>query len=130
MGLRTLAVAIIISLVAPSAALAETKFERSLKLLMPADRMAQLCDATAMSRIRKDQPTYRPDRAVANATVDVVIAGNMLEATGGAFRSRGKWYSLSYSCKTNDEHLKVLSFDYRVGDEIPEEKWAGYGLWQ
>ncbi len=130
MGYRTLAVAILMSLVAPAAAISEARFERSLKLLMPADRMAQLCDATAMSRIRKDKPTHRPDRAVANATVDVVIAGNTLEATGGAFRSRGKWYALSYSCKTNDERLKVLSFEYRIGDEIPEEKWAGYGLWQ
>lgn len=125
-----LATAFLISLVAPNAAFASTKLERTLKLLMPADRMAQLCDATAMARIRKDRSEFRPDRAVANATVDVVIAGNTLEAAGGAFRSRGKWYSLSYTCLTNDEHLKVLSFDYKVGDEIPEEKWAGYGLWQ
>lgn len=127
---RMLATALLISLAAPKAAFAEAKLERTLKLLMPTDRMAQLCDATAMARIRKDMAKFRPDRAVANATMDVVIAGNMLEAKGGAFRSRGKWYSLSYSCLTNDEHLKVLSFEYKVGDEIPEEKWAGYGLWQ
>lgn len=127
---RMLATAFLISLAAPNAALAEAKLERTLKLLMPADRMAQLCDATAMARIRKDTGKFRPDRAVANAMLDVVIAGNTLEAKGGAFRSRGKWYSLSYTCLTNDEHLKVLSFDYKVGDEIPEEKWASYGLWQ
>ena len=127
---RMLATALLISLAAPNAAFAEAKLERTLKLLMPTDRMAQLCDATAMARIRKDMAKFRPDRAVANATMDVVIAGNMLEAKGGAFRSRGKWYSLSYSCLTNDEHLKVLSFKYKVGDEIPEETWAGYGLWQ
>jgi hypothetical protein len=125
-----LATALLLSLAAPNAAFASAKLERTLKLLMPADRMAQLCDATAMARIRKDLAKFRPDRAVANATVDVVIAGNSLEAQGGAFRSRGKWYSLSYTCVTNDEHLKVLSFEYKVGDEIPEEKWAGYGLWQ
>lgn len=127
---RTLAVAVLVLLAIPNAAFASAKLERTLKLLMPADRMAQLCDATAMARIRKDMAKFRPDRAVANAIVDVVIAGNTLEAKGGAFRSRGKWYSLSYSCVTNDEHLKVLSFDYKVGDEIPEEKWASYGLWQ
>lgn len=127
---RMLATALLLSLAAPNAAFASAKLERTLKLLMPADRMAQLCDATAMARIRKDLAKFRPDRAVANATVDVVIAGNSLEAKGGAFRSRGKWYSLSYTCVTNDEHLKVLSFEYKVGDEIPEEKWAGYGLWQ
>ncbi len=127
---RTLAVAVLVLLAIPNAAFASAKLERTLKLLMPADRMAQLCDATAMAHIRKDMAKFRPDRAVANATVDVVIAGNKLEAKGGAFRSRGKWYSLSYTCLTNDEHLKVLSFEYKVGDEIPEEKWAGYGLWQ
>lgn len=127
---RMLATALLLSLAAPNAAFASAKLERTLKLLMPTDRMAQLCDATAMARIRKDLAKFRPDRAVANATVDVVIAGNSLEAKGGAFRSRGKWYSLSYTCLTNDEHLKVLSFEYKVGDEIPEEKWAGYGLWQ
>lgn len=127
---RTLAVAVLVLFAIPNAAFASAKLERTLKLLMPADRMAQLCDATAMTRIRKDMAKFRPDRAVANAMVDVVIAGNTLEAKGGAFRSRGKWYSLSYTCMTNDEHLKVLSFDYKVGDEIPEEKWASYGLWQ
>ncbi|HWK93940.1 MAG TPA: DUF930 domain-containing protein [Pseudolabrys sp.] len=125
-----LATAFLISLAAPNAAIAEAKLERTLKLLMPTDRMAQLCDATAMSRIRKDMGKFRPDRAVANATIDIVIAGNSLEAKGAAFRSHGKWYALTYSCLTNDDHLKVLSFDYKIGEEIPQEKWAGYGLWQ
>lgn len=130
MGYRVLAVVILVLLAASNTAIAETKLERTLKLLMPADRMAQLCDYTAMSRIRKDLPKFRPDRAVANASVEVVIAGNSLEAKGGAFRSRGTWYALSYTCKTDAEHLKVLSFNYKVGDEIPQEKWASYGLWQ
>lgn len=130
MGHRILAAIILFLLAAPNTATAETKLERTLKLLMPADRMAQLCDYTAMARVRKDLPTFRPDRAVANAKIDVVIAGNSLEAKGGAFRSRGKWYALNYTCKTDDEHLKVLSFNYHVGDEIPQEKWASYGLWQ
>jgi hypothetical protein len=130
MGYRVLAVVILILLAASNTAIAEARLQRSLMLLMPADRMAQLCDATAMSRIRKDMPKFRPDRAVANASVEVIIAGDVLEAKGGAFRSRGAWYALSYSCKTDAEHLKVLSFNYRVGDEIPQEKWAGFGLWQ
>ncbi len=125
-----LAIASLILLAAPNAASAEAKLERTLKLLMPTDRMAQLCDATAMARIRKDAGKFRPDRAVANATVDIVIASNQLEARGAAFRSHGKWYALTYSCVTNDEHLKVLSFEYEIGNEIPQEKWAGYGLWQ
>jgi hypothetical protein len=130
MAHRILAAAILAMLAVPDAAIADAKLERTLKLLMPADRMAQLCDYTAMTRIRKDLPKFRPDRAVANASAEVIIAGDTLEAKGGAFRSRGAWYAMDYTCKTDAEHLKVLSFTYRVGDEIPQEKWAGYGLWQ
>ena len=127
---RILGAFVLVLLTAPNFAIADTKLERTLKLLMPIDRMAQLCDYTAMTRIRKDMPNFRPDRAVANASTEVVIAGDTLEAKGGAFRSRGAWYAVSYTCKTDREHLKVLSFSFQVGKEIPQEKWAGYGLWQ
>ena len=125
-----LAAVTVLSLAVIASASAESRFERTLKMLTPTDRMAQLCDFTAMDHIRKQQRQYRPDRAVANAQVDVKISGNTVEAKGGAFRSRGKWYALTYTCKTNDEHLNVLSFTYKVGAEIPQEKWAAYGLWQ
>jgi len=127
---RILAAFALAFLLAPNAAIADAKLERTLKLLMPTDRMAQLCDYTAMTRIRKDMPKFRPDRAVANASVEIIIAGDTMEAKGGAFRSQGIWYALSYTCKTDREHLKVLSFTFHVGDVIPQEKWAGYGLWQ
>ena len=127
---RELAVVTLIALAVSNVATAETRFERSLKLLMPADRMAQLCDYTAMTHVRKDHQQFRPDRAVANAMVDIKIKGDTLEAKGGAFRSRGKWYAISYTCKTNADHLSVLSFSYKIGSEIPQEKWAAFGLWQ
>lgn len=120
----------LLSLAIVGSASAESRLERTLKMLTPTDRMAQLCDFTAMTSIRKDNRQYRPDRAVANARIDVKIIGDTIEAKGGAFRSRGKWYAMSYTCKTNAEHLSVLSFTYKVGAEIPQEKWAAYGLWQ
>jgi hypothetical protein len=127
---REFTAVILLSLAIAGSAWAESRFERTLKMLSPPDRMAQLCDYTAMTHIRKDQRQFRPDRAVANARSDVKISGDMIEAKGGAFRSRGKWYALSYTCKTNADHLNVLSFKYKIGDEIPQEKWAAYGLWQ
>ena len=127
---RELTAVVLVSLAIVGSASAESRFEHALKMLTPTDRMAQLCDFTAMTRIRKDARQYRPDRAVANARVDVKIIGDTIEAKGGAFRSRGKWYAMSYTCKTNAEHLSVLSFTYKVGAEIPQEKWAAYGLWQ
>jgi hypothetical protein len=107
----------------------DARFEKSLERLDPIDRLEQLCDYTAMAAIRKDDRNYQPDRAVANAMVDANVAENSIKATAGAFRSRGKWYTLAYDCTATPDHLKVVKFHYTIGSEIPETKWAGYGLW-
>ena len=112
------------------AAARENRFERSLKMLAPVDRLEQLCDYTAMKRIRKDHRPFRPDRAVAGAAKQPHIKDNTIVAKGGAFRSRKKWYELSYTCTAAPDHLSVLSFSYNIGPEIPEEKWKSYGLWE
>jgi len=114
-------------LAAPAAA-RDTRFERSLQRLDPVDRLEQLCDYVAMKEIRKDHKTFRPDRAVAGN--EPHIQGDTIEAKEGAFRSRKKWYALSYTCTAAPDHLAVTSFKYKIGDEIPEAKWASYGLWE
>ena len=98
-------------------------------MLAPAERLEQLCDYTALASIRKDARNFRPERAVASAGADVKVKNDTIVASSGAFRSRGKWYSLSYTCSASPDHMQVLSFNYAIGDEIPEAKWAGYGLW-
>jgi len=113
-----------------TAAIAESRIERSLRQLAPREQLVQLCDYTAMKRIRRENRKFRPDRAVADAIVETRIGDNSVHAAGGAFRSRGKWYALSYTCKASAETLKVESFTYKIGEEIPESKWASYGLWQ
>ena len=45
-----------------------------------------------------------------------------------AVRSKGKWYRLSFVCKTSADHMSVLSFDYKIGDAIPKEHWEEYNL--
>jgi hypothetical protein len=111
-------------------AAAETPFERSLLRLAPGERLVQLCDYTAMKRIRHDHRQFRPDRAVADANGDPIVNKNTVIAKGGAFRSRKKWYTLSFRCTASPDNMKVLSFSYKIGGEIPEDKWAAYGLWQ
>ncbi|HMF23788.1 MAG TPA: DUF930 domain-containing protein [Pseudolabrys sp.] len=106
------------------------RFERSLQMLAPAERLEQLCDFTAMTRIRSEKKEFHPDRAVANAMTEPVAKADTLEVTGGAFRSRKKWYTLTYRCTATSDHLKVVEFTYAVGEEIPEAKWASFGLWQ
>lgn len=107
----------------------DARFFKSLQKLGPTERLEQLCDYTAMTQIRKDQRDFRPERAVANAGADVKIKGDTIEATAAAFRSRKKWYALTYSCTASPDRMQVISFRYTIGDEIPEEKWAAYGLW-
>jgi Domain of Unknown Function (DUF930) len=117
------------TLVATAAAGADGRFERSLKMLAPTERLEQLCDYTAMTRIREQNRDYRPDRAVANAMAEPVTSADTLEVTGGAFRSKKKWYALSYRCTATPDHLKVVDFRFTIGEEIPEAKWASFGLW-
>ncbi len=129
--MRRLAPAIGVCLVmTATAATAESRIERSLRQLAPRERLVQLCDYTAMKRIRQENRKFRPDRAVADAMTETRIGDDSVHAAGGAFRSRGKWYALSYTCKASAETLKVKSFTYKIGEEIPESKWASYGLWQ
>lgn len=118
------------TVMAAQAAAADARFEKSLQMLAPAERLEQLCDYTAMTQIRKDDKNFRPDRAVANAMAEPKVSDDTLETKGGAFRSRGKWYTLAYSCTATPDHLKVVSFHYTIGPEIPETKWAGFGLWE
>ena len=129
--MRASGLAIVAAMVmAAAAAAADGRFERSLEMLAPAERLEQLCDYTAMMRIRSEKKEFRPDRAVANAMAQPRADGDTLEVTGGAFRSKKKWYTLSYRCTATPDHLKIVAFNYTVGEEIPEAKWASFGLWQ
>ena len=129
--MRVLGLAIGLSaiVVAPAAG-ADARFARSLQMLAPPERLEQLCGYTAMTRIRQDDKSFRPDRTVANAMTEPRVLNDTIEVKGGAFRSRGKWFALTYSCTATPDRSAVLAFRYAIGPEIPETKWAGYGLWQ
>jgi hypothetical protein len=122
--------AVAATVIAATATAGDRRIERSLKMLAPAERLEQLCDYTAMARIREQRKDYRPDRAVANAMAEPVAVGDTLEVGGGAFRSQKKWYGLSYRCTATPDHMTIVDFKFTVGEEIPEAKWASYGLWE
>jgi hypothetical protein len=128
--MRWVGVAIGAAIVLAAPASAESRFERELKMLAPTERLEQICDYAAMQKIGEARNGLRPDRAVGDAMASTIVKQDSIEAKGAAFRSHGKWYALSYSCTASPDHMKVLSFDYRVGAAIPEDKWASYGLWQ
>ena len=128
--MRAFGLAVVAATITLVAAAADERFERSLQMLAPAERLEQLCDYTAMTRIRTEKKEFRPDRAVANAMAEPTTKADTIEVTGGAFRSKKKWYALSYRCTATSDHLKIVTFNYIVGEEIPEAKWASFGLWQ
>jgi hypothetical protein len=107
----------------------DEKFEKSLLKLDPSVRLEQLCDYTALKQIKADHKDFRPDRAVASAISEPLVKQDTVEAKAGAFRSRKKWYTMTYTCTATPDHMKVVAFTYAVGDEIPATKWAAYGLW-
>jgi hypothetical protein len=106
------------------------QFYESLRRLNPLTRLDQICDYEAMLRIDRDPNPFRPDRAKAEVVSTSQRASDSITTDGGAFRSDGRWYVLSYTCKTSADQMTVTSFTYRIGKRIPESEWAKYGLWR
>jgi hypothetical protein len=106
------------------------KFEKSLQRLDPSERIIQACSLAATERIARDNKAFRPDRAVLDSGSEPQETDNKISGSGGAFRSKGEWYQFSYNCVTSPDRIKVLSFDFRVGEKIPESKWESLGLWR
>jgi len=127
-----LAAALAASFATPSLAgqqsAAQAKFDRSLQHLDPMTRLEQICAIETMARVHRDKNPHRPDRAVIYALSSPKLEGDTVKGTGGAFRSRGKWYQYSFVCKTTPDHMKVSDFTYKIGQPIPEDKWEAYGL--
>jgi hypothetical protein len=108
---------------------ASKRVEKKLEILDPMTRLEQICAIETMSRVHKDKNPHRPDRAIIYALAAPVLKGDTVTGEGGAFRSKGKWYRYSFTCKATADHMAVSSFSYKIGDPIPEEKWESYGLY-
>jgi hypothetical protein len=108
---------------------ADGRVAAMLRGLDPATRFEQACGIEAMSRIKKEAAPYRPDRAITDAVSEAKVKGDTMEGSGGAFRSGGKWYQFSFTCKASPDRMNVVFFSYKIGSAIPEGKWEEYGLW-
>jgi hypothetical protein len=83
-----------------------------------------------MSTVRREKLLKRADRMKTSIFRPAVLEGTKLTATGGAVRSAGHWYALSFSCDLTNDWMKATSFAYQLGHEIPKEDWDRLGLWQ
>lgn len=97
--------------------------------LDPQTRLEQRCDAEVLDRISHDDHKYKADRVVAYAFATPEMAPDAIKSPGAAFRSKGQWYRLKFKCQTAPDHMQVLDFRYRIGEEIPEADWAKYNLY-
>ncbi|TPM98280.1 DUF930 domain-containing protein [Mesorhizobium sp. B2-1-3A] len=50
-------------------------------------------------------------------------AGNIVDGSDVAFSTTTTWYHLSFRCEVDTDATRVLSFDFRVGAEIPRNEW-------
>ena len=73
-------------------------------------------------------PDYEPNAIVGYAMADQLWSGLTLSATGGAFRSRRRWYQLSFTCTVADNFQGVTAFAFQIGAPIPEAIWDEHGL--
>ena len=121
---------LIVLLCAPFAAgvAAASSQHAELLLLAPAARMEQRCNAKAMGTIDHEHREMHPDELVAYAFSDPRTLGNTLTAPGAAVRSGGRWYHLSYVCKTTGDGTEVAGFTYSLGDVVPKAEWEAHYL--
>ena len=111
-----------------TAAAFDRQVEAILKRLDPEARWVQACNIEAMERIDRDPGPFSPDRVMIDHLASPTRRGNVLQGSGGVFRSKGQWYHLSYTCEAAPDRLKVLSFRYRVGALIPKSQWEELSL--
>jgi hypothetical protein len=99
-----------------------------LKMLAPDARAEQNCNAQVSDHIRREHKEFKPDEVVAYAFGDVKTRGTELSASGAAFRSRKKWYRVSYQCRVTPDGLGIETFTYTLGPNVPREAWSEHYL--
>jgi Domain of Unknown Function (DUF930) len=125
LAFATVAAATILSI---AAAQARTSREEQMMKLTPETRLEQRCNARAMGEVSREHKGFKPDEFVAYAFAETAIRGAQIKAPGGALRSGGNWYRVSYTCETSPDGMQVKSFTYRLGELVPRKDWDDHFL--
>lgn len=102
------------------------KARESMRHLVSEERVIQLCNIEAMEQIHRSNAAFRPEILIAYAMAEPKFSGASLLVTGGAFRSRRRWYNIRYKCDVSAAN--VVSFEFLTGDEIPQSDWGMHNL--
>jgi hypothetical protein len=123
-------IAVLGAVSASSAVFADASMDRVLKELEPEERAHQVCTLRGLDAIRKGSRLRGIDRVKTSTRSRAAFKDNVVTATSAAVRADHRWYSLKYKCAVTGDQMRATSFDYQLGDEIPEGKWEDYGLWK
>lgn len=104
------------------------KAKKALQQLASSERIVQLCNIEAMEQVHIWKTEFQPDFLVAYAMADTKLSGGRLQADGGAFRSKRRWYNIGFTCQVTPDLKDVASFAFLVGDEIPKTEWESHNL--
>ncbi|WP_374831231.1 DUF930 domain-containing protein [Paenochrobactrum pullorum] len=107
------------------AALSDPRVKQALGTLSAKQRVSQICSIEALEQIRHARPDTPPDMMARKASE---LTETSLKMRGGAFRSHAKWYDVDFTCEINLNDMKVSSFNYTLGNLIPENDWQRRGL--
>ncbi|RUT94147.1 DUF930 domain-containing protein [Mesorhizobium sp. USDA-HM6] len=81
-------------------------------------RVANLCGSVLAQELR--DASYSP-KWLPSIPLKV---GNVLSPPEAAFSTTTTWYRLSFRCEVDAGATRVLSFNFRVGAEIPQGEWT------
>ncbi|CAN7436143.1 DUF930 domain-containing protein [Mesorhizobium amorphae] len=81
-------------------------------------RVANLCGSVLNQELRDASysPKWLPSIPLK--------AGNVLSPPEAAFSTTTTWYRLRFRCEVDANATRVLSFNFRIGDEIPPGEWG------
>ncbi|MBP1872927.1 chemotaxis protein histidine kinase CheA [Ensifer adhaerens] len=108
--------------------IADPRVKQAMGQLPVKKRILQLCSIEALEQIRNQRPRDFPDMLVPFGPSGGFIGKEQIDASGGAYRSKGTWYDVNFKCKVNLETVEVVSFSYAIGGVVPEASWKSRKL--
>lgn len=112
----------------PQAASASESIKKQFLRLDPATRVEQACGWAVQQRINREEGDEHVDRIVSYSFSNASINGQHIFAPGAAIRSHGKWYKLSFDCRTDQTLVNVSELNFKLGAEIPRSAWSEHFL--
>lgn len=104
------------------------QIKQTLPRLGPDERIIQLCNIEGLEQLRLASAGEVPDSLDPGAMAETTIAGDNLDAPGGAYRLDKKWYAVTFNCKVGAERQSVVDFKFKIGAAIPHDQWDSHNL--